>query len=277
MNNIIDLFKTCDVDANLLKYPENEYSVEIFNYLKEIDKTRDYNIYKQKEIDINNRLLLVEWMISLHYSFKLLQETLYLSVNILDKYIACTYVELREFQLIAITSMFIACKIEEVLPPTANDFLYISKNKYDLKNIILMEFLILKALKFDILFTCPMTILNKVYYLNLKYDLNPIRNKKIFYLCNFLMEVCLLEHKMTCYTYLYISIASLFCSRKIFNEKPFLSKANFKQLDNNILLECIKEIFIILKKYITSNLNALKNKYSDEKFLCVYSIFSSKL
>mgnify|MGYP001249704295 CR=1 FL=1 len=40
----------------------------------------------QKDINENVRAILVDWIISVHAKFKLLPETLYITINMIDRY-----------------------------------------------------------------------------------------------------------------------------------------------------------------------------------------------
>ena len=46
--------------------------------------------YMQVQTDINEKMraILVDWLIDVHHKFKLLPETLFLTVNIIDRYLA---------------------------------------------------------------------------------------------------------------------------------------------------------------------------------------------
>ena len=46
--------------------------------------------------------------------------------------------------------MLIACKYEEIYPPTVNDFVYITDKAYSREEILHMESMILLALDFEI-------------------------------------------------------------------------------------------------------------------------------
>ena len=43
---------------------------------------------RQHDINENVRAILVDWLISVHAKFKLLPETLYLTVNLIDRYLS---------------------------------------------------------------------------------------------------------------------------------------------------------------------------------------------
>lgn len=70
------------------------------------------------------REILIDWMIEVCEEFMLKRETLHLSVSYIDHYIThATYlIPKSELQLIGVTSMLLACKIEEVYIPRVGDF-----------------------------------------------------------------------------------------------------------------------------------------------------------
>lgn len=70
------------------------------------------------------REILIDWMIEVCEEFMLKRETLYISVYYIDMYLtkAPYIIPKSELQLIGVTSMLVACKIEEVYIPRINDF-----------------------------------------------------------------------------------------------------------------------------------------------------------
>lgn len=79
-------------------------------------RVSDY-MRSQPEINERMRSITVDWLVDVHRKFKLMPETLYLSINIIDRYLSLTNVPKAELQLVGISSMLIACKYEEILPP----------------------------------------------------------------------------------------------------------------------------------------------------------------
>ncbi len=65
------------------------------------------------------RNMLVDWLVEVHQQFNLLQETLYLTVATIDRYlqVKASIVTTKQLQLVGVTAMFIACKYEEMYPP----------------------------------------------------------------------------------------------------------------------------------------------------------------
>ena len=76
------------------------------------------------------RQILVSWLIEVHLKFRLLPETLYVTVNLVDRYCEKVEVPRSEYQLLGVTAMLIACKYEEIFVPKIEDFVDITDNTY---------------------------------------------------------------------------------------------------------------------------------------------------
>ncbi len=112
------------------------------------DETRPRTNYMDLQDDINPsmREILTDWLIEVHLKFKLLPETLYLTVNLIDRFLSTTQVLRNKLQLVGVTAMLIASKYEEIYPPIVSDFVYITDNAYTREEILDMEEKILMAL-----------------------------------------------------------------------------------------------------------------------------------
>ena len=82
--------------------------------------------------------------------FKLNPETLYLCVNIIDRYCSLEQVLRTKLQLIGVTSLLLACKHEEIYPPEVRDCVYITDRAYDRQEVLDMEQTILRVLKWKL-------------------------------------------------------------------------------------------------------------------------------
>jgi cyclin B len=135
------------------------------------------------------RAKLIDWLIQIHYNFKLLPETLFLTVNIIDRYFSKHQVSLREVQLVTVAAMLIAAKYEEIYPPLLKDFVYISDNNCSADQILEMEKKILFTIDFDLQLTSPYRFLERFSKLA-KID------SVTFYLSQYMLELGLLDSKM---------------------------------------------------------------------------------
>ena len=87
---------------------------------------------------------------SVHKRFKLLPETLFLTVKITDRYLLLQDTSRKELQLVGITALFLAAKYEEIYPPELRDLILLTDRAYSKDQAIAMERKILKTLDFQI-------------------------------------------------------------------------------------------------------------------------------
>lgn len=104
------------------------------------------------QVDINprSRSILNNWLIDVHTGYHHRPETLFLSVNIVDRYLAWQQVTRELLQLVGITATLIAAKFEEVRPPDVSELVYITENSYTRRDVLVMECQILSDLQFDV-------------------------------------------------------------------------------------------------------------------------------
>ena len=83
---------------------------------------------RQPELTDEDRQILINWLLIIQVEFRLLPETIQLTVNLIDRYLSNKSVAILDFQLLGITAMFIACKFYELYPPVISDFVHVTKN-----------------------------------------------------------------------------------------------------------------------------------------------------
>ncbi|XP_062901129.1 cyclin-A2 [Mobula hypostoma] len=131
----------------------SEYADDIHKYLREMElKCRPKVGYMKKQPDITNnmRAILVDWLVEVGEEYKLQNETLYLAVNYIDRFLSSMSVLRGKLQLVGTAAMLLASKFEEIYPPEVAEFVYITDDTYTKKQVLRMEHLILKVLSFDL-------------------------------------------------------------------------------------------------------------------------------
>ncbi|KAJ1495694.1 Cyclin, N-terminal domain-containing protein, partial [Baffinella frigidus] len=106
--------------------------------------------YMLMQTDINGamRAILNDWLVDVHRTYNMQQETLYLCFQIIDRFLERQQVNHLHLQLVGVTSMMLAAKYEEVSFPEIRDYIYICDNAFTRKQILEMEQLILSTLEF---------------------------------------------------------------------------------------------------------------------------------
>lgn len=97
-------------------------------------RPHDY-IDSQPEINEQMRAILVDWLVEVHTKFELSPETFYLTINIVDRFLAVKTVARKELQLVGISAMLMASKYEEIWAPEVdtyalNTYYYISLHRF---------------------------------------------------------------------------------------------------------------------------------------------------
>ena len=260
-------------DTLLPKYDlqfAEEYQEEIIPYLISLENEKRINPnYMSKQNDINEkmRMILIDWLIEVHLKFKLLPETLFLTINFIDRYLQNNQTPRDKLQLIAVSSLLIACKYEEIYPPEISSFVYITDNAYTKEEILNYEIKILGDLEYDITYPTSLRFLEILLIkLNLSKD-NIFINKMMY-----LIELCF--SKLYFYNFTYLELV-LSCCLFLY-EKNLIMTQNvikcFNLGDNYNKMEKIKKCIFEIKnlvEYMNENKNVFKGvrqKYSLEKY-----------
>lgn len=128
-----------DIDA---ADAENEYAVveyveEIYKFYRIVEdeyRVCDYMPW-QSHINEKMRMILIDWVVEVHKRFKLMHETLYLTIDLVDRYLSTKVVSRKELQLIGISSMLLACKYEEIWAPEVKNLFSLRVLKHILNSI----------------------------------------------------------------------------------------------------------------------------------------------
>lgn len=202
-----------DLDAEDLDDPSMcaEYVREIFEYyfaLEEVTQPNANYMDHQDDLEWKMRGILVDWLIEVHTRFRLLPETLFLAVNIVDRFLSQKVVPLDKLQLVGITAMFIASKYEEVLSPHVGNFVHVADDGFTVDEVLSAERYTLSTLKYDLSYPNPMNFLRRISKAD-NYDIHTRTLGK------YLMEISLVDHRFLEYKQSHIAAAAMYLARMI--------------------------------------------------------------
>ncbi|XP_059106579.1 G2/mitotic-specific cyclin-B3 isoform X1 [Peromyscus eremicus] len=128
------------------------YTKEIFIYLRQREEKFIVTKYMDRQMELTSdmRAILVDWLVEVQTSFQMNNETLYLTVKLVDHYLMKAQCQKDHLQLLGSTAYMIAAKLEESYPPSLPEFLYICEDLYQQRDMVSLEMNILKTLNFDI-------------------------------------------------------------------------------------------------------------------------------
>ncbi|CAN0540378.1 unnamed protein product, partial [Ectocarpus sp. 8 AP-2014] len=188
-------FGVKDIDADDAANPQlcSEYAHETFAYLKQLEKRGSVKPEYLSGCPTSDKMraVLVDWLVEVQIQFKLLQETLFLTVNTIDRFLAVEGKDVHRsrLQLVGVAAMFLISKIEEVYAPAVSDFVYITDNAYTEAEIRHMELKIIRALDFDL---CQPISLNFLRRYSKAGDVDVLQHS----LAKYTLEVCLLDYNL---------------------------------------------------------------------------------
>lgn len=121
----------------------------------ELVATQQKILEKNPQFKPQMRAILLDWLIEVSEVYNLHRDTYYLAMNLFDRYLQATQsLPKEQLQLVGVSCLFIAGKMEEIYPPQINEYSYVSDGACEEREIIAKEMAILTKLKWDI---CPMT------------------------------------------------------------------------------------------------------------------------
>ncbi|XP_075934664.1 G2/mitotic-specific cyclin-B2 [Anarhichas minor] len=256
-----------DVDEQDSELPQlcSEYVKDIYNYLHvlEVEQAVRANYMQGYEISGRMRALLVDWLVQVHSRFQLLQETLYLTVAVLDRFLQVQPVSRRKLQLVGVTAMLVACKYEEMYAPEVGDFAYITDNAFSKAQILEMEQLVLRTLNFELGRPLPLHFLRRAS----KVASSDVERHT---LAKYLMELTLLDYNMVHYRPSEIAAASLGLSQLLLEGLPWSSTqqhySTYEAAHLKPIMQHIAQNVVMVTEGKTK-FQAVKNKYSSSKLM----------
>jgi len=252
-----------------------EYAKDIAEQLRKAEgRFRPSITYMGRQTDINEKMrtILVDWLIDVHLKFRLLPETLYLTIDIIDRFLNEKVVSRQKLQLVGVVAMLIASKYEEIYPPKVKEFIYISANTYNKEEVLRMERYMLATLDFHL--TVP-TIFNFLKRGLLVGDVDTTTGM----LAHYISELALLDYKMLVYLPSTVAAASIFLANKVMNTKEPWSQVMQRYTTYQIgnFERCAKDLLELVLDSPSMKNQAVKKKYSSTKYSEVAKIVSNQM
>ncbi|KAI5121813.1 hypothetical protein M0805_009805 [Coniferiporia weirii] len=240
----------------------SEYVIDIFNYLKVVEQTSMPNpnyMENQKELAWKMRGILMDWLIQVHSRFKLLPETLFLCVNLIDRFLSARVVSLAKLQLVGVTCMFISAKVEETIAPSVTNFIYCADSSYTEQEILQAEKYILKTLDWNLSYPCPLNFLRRIS----KAD---DYNVQVRTIGKYLIEIGCLEWRLLAAPPSLLAAAAMWLARLILDSPDWTPNLrHFSSYPEEALLPTANLILNYILKPIAHE--SFYKKYASKKYM----------
>ncbi|KAG9218128.1 hypothetical protein CCMSSC00406_0008067 [Pleurotus cornucopiae] len=240
----------------------SEYVLEIFDYLKEVEQTTmpnpDY-MHSQKELSWKMRGILTDWLVQVHVRFRLLPETLFLCVNLIDRFLSARVVSLNKLQLVGVACMFIAAKFEEIVSPSVSHFLHCADSSYTEAEILQAERYILKTLDYNLSYPNPVHFLRRVS----KAD---DYNVKVRTLGKYLLEIGIVEWRLVACPPSLMAAAAIWLARLALGLEQWTPNlAHYSSYAESALIPTANLMLNYILK--TTDHESFHKKYASKRFL----------
>lgn len=248
-------------------FSEPEYFQDIYRYLKESElKHMPKWNYMTKQTDINHnmRSILVDWLVEVGEEYKLQTETLFLAVSYIDRFLSYMAVQRSKLQLVGTACMFIAAKYEEIYPPDVSEFVYITDDTYNKRQVLRMEHLVLKVLEFDLSVPTAHLFVSKMCQMIPTED-------KVRSLALYLSEMSLVDgENFLRFPPSQVGGAAVALSRHTLGLEAWpellATQAGYQVED---LKECLVALHVLFSQAETAPQQAVRDKYRATKYHCV--------
>jgi len=236
----------------------------------------------QKDLNFRMRGVLVDWLLEVHRKFKMLPSTCFLSINLLDRYLAKRQISRKKLQLTGCCCLWIASKYHEIYAPEMDDFIYISDNAFSEQELMKCEIDILKTLSFAL--TVPTVLSFAERYIKVaEYYLVKQREIKIISdLIMFIAESSILNYSLSkkhpsvvgAAGFVYACMAT-----KVFSVQRFVDDGLAKVVGYNLkqMMPALKEIDKMVRSQKANKHKSVYKKYCSSQYSRIGKIDFEKL
>ena len=220
----------------------------------------------QTDINSKMRAILIDWLVEVHLKFKLMPETLLLTTNLIDRFLAQKAVTRRNLQLVGVTAMLVASKYEEIWAPEVRDFVYISDRAYTRQQILDMEKQMLNTLGFHLTVPTPYQFMNR-YFKAAGGD------RKFQLYASYAIECALPSYDMLKYSGSKLAAAGVYIAMRAFHTGSWnhVMEAHTRLSEADVF-QCACDMAELMRKAPTASLTAVYKKYSGEKFMKIAAV-----
>ncbi|XP_062178887.1 cyclin-A2-1-like [Phragmites australis] len=258
------------------------YVADIYSNLMASELMRrpspNYMEILQRDITKGMRGILIDWLIEVSEEYKLVPDTLYLTVYLIDRFLSRNYIERQKLQLLGITSMLVASKYEEICAPRVEEFCFITDNTYTKAEVLKMECQVLNDLGFHLSVPTTKTFLRR--FLRAAQASRKTPSITMGFLANYLAELTLIDYGFLKFLPSIVAASAVFLASWTLDQAdlPWNDTlehyTSYKSSDIQTCVCALREL-----QHNTSNcpLNVIREKYRQQKYECVANLTSPEL
>ncbi|KAK3003967.1 hypothetical protein RJ639_019563 [Escallonia herrerae] len=248
-------------------------------YVFQLDRRPSVNYMQMLQRDVTQgmRGILIDWLVELSLDinnglfqvseeYRLVPDTLYLTVNLIDRYLSEKYIGKQRLQLLGITCMLIASKYEEICAPRVEEFCFITDNTYKREEVLKMESHILNVLGFQLSAATTKKFLRR--FIQAAQSMYKVPCIQLEFLSNYLAELSLTEYSFLKFLPSLIAASAVFLARWTLDQSdnPWnLTLQHYTSYHASDLKATVVELHELQLNTKGSSLNAIREKYKQQK------------
>ncbi|KAI5803873.1 cyclin-like protein [Geopyxis carbonaria] len=251
-----------EIAEDLIRTVSEEYQEDILDHMEVMESETLPDVASidiQTEIQWFMRSYLLEFLIEAHTAFSLLPETLFLTVNLLDRYCSRRVVYKRHYQLVGCAAMLIAAKYGDKKDrvPTVRELKSMCCNLYDEDMFIQMEWHVLQTLGWTVGHPTVESFLQLVL-------LEVYADPEVESMARYLSEIALFHKEFVSTRPSVMARTSLALARHILGRPTPQHSDWAAKFDTNVL--------VMLSQQLHQPSKILARKYAAPEFSCVSTI-----
>ncbi|KAL5071405.1 hypothetical protein RYX36_022292 [Vicia faba] len=274
-------FGIVDIDLEAKDSPVwTSYAPDIYYnvHVRECEKRPLANYMEKVQQDITPimRGILVDWLVEVSDEYKLVPDTLYLTVNLIDRFLSCRVITRQRLQLLGVTCMLISSKYEEISAPGLEDFVTITDNTYSKKEMLKMEKEVLNVLHFQLSVPTIKTFLRR--FVQAAQSSYKVAYPELEFMANYLAELALVEYSFLLFQPSKIAASAVFLARWTLGQSEHPWNPTLEHYTNYKASELKTTVLALLdlqRNTKSCGLNGVRDKYKQDKFKSVAN-FSPK-
>ncbi|KAI5661160.1 hypothetical protein M9H77_20483 [Catharanthus roseus] len=281
LDNRVEEIRKPEIDVEVRHDDPLEYADAPLIYwhlrMLEVEENRrpqpNYMEKVQRDITPTMREILVDWLVEVADEYKLVSDTLHLTVDYIDRFLSSHTLSRTKLQLLGVSSMLVASKFEEINPPRVEEFCYMTDNTYTKEEVVNMELDVLKFLNYDMGNPTARTFIR--IFMEAAQDNPAFSSMQFQFLACYIAELSLVDY--TCMRFLpsMIAASSIFLARitMLPHTRPWtLALQQFTGYASYQLKECVLAIHHQQCSSTETSRRAVKEKYMEHKFKSVAAL-----
>ncbi|VDD82819.1 unnamed protein product [Mesocestoides corti] len=181
------------------------------------------NCLVRSGLSTNLRGILFDWMIKVQQYLQMRTESLHLAASFVDQFIWHLKIAKEDYQLVAITALFLAAKVNERVPVSLKTLCYLTEHSFEPDQVLELEITMLRVLNFKMNPTIPHTFLS--FALMACNDLCDASIDKIRLMCLYLFDLCLPEFALCQFSSSLRCAAAVYLSRRLILSSAYPSRS----------------------------------------------------